>query len=268
MIKRWDIVASTTIAQLQAAVQGTEYEDLLNDLNSITVDAPNFNTIQTEILTSFDKEQGEYVQEAPVIVSGGSYTLTGVTSNQITGMSIVVPNPWPELVPVGTVDPTNVSTNDANLINGNLTDLCYNNSSNGSANKPLPGIDLGSPQAVARIDLYRWSATYLSNNFSIQGSNDGTTWTDVATNLQSTQVWLQELPVSGTYRYWRLFNISGTNATFVVLSEMKAFAVWVGSTTFSAQNNPDVVIEDDPSGNTIIRNNLSQDLTFIINYLV
>ena len=200
------------------------------------------------------------------ITNGNSATLINVPMRAITWLAAIIPNPGSEIAAVWTVDPTNVSTLDANLINGNLTDLCYNNVSTWSANKPLPWIDLGSSMAIGQIDLYRWSATYLSNDFNIQGSDDSTTWVDVATNLSSTAVWLQEIPVSGTYRYWRLFNVSGTNPTYVVLSEMKAFTVWVGSTTISVTNSPDVSLVKSWT-DSIITNNLGQDLDFIINYL-
>ncbi len=120
---------------------------------------------------------------------------------------------------------------------------------------------------VGRIDVYWRDLAYISNDFNIQGSNDGTTWVDVISNASTSAAGLQQIPVSGTYRYWRVFCNVGVNATYVVLSEMEAYAPGVGSTKISALNNPDVqVVDDDPD--TTITNNLTQDLAFTINYLV
>lgn len=78
---------------------------------------------------------------------------------------------------------------------------------------------------------------------------------------------VQSIQVTGTFRYWRLFNVTGVNVTYVVISEMEAFQQGVGSTEYSAMNNPEVeIIFDDPD--TLITNNLTQDLDFTINYLV
>lgn len=131
-----------------------------------------------------------------------------------------------ELNRTGTIDTTNVSTLDDNLINNDETDLCYNNSSQGSSNKPLPAIDLGSPQSVDSISLFWWPTTqaYNPSNYSIQASNNGTSFTDIVTGLDATGInGEQSISVSGTYRFWRMFCVSGNNATWVVLSEMRAY---------------------------------------------
>jgi len=266
MLKRNDIVSSINIWDLTSVVAGSKYENTLNDLQSITIDVPVFTTIKQIILDEFDQQEAEVTQVVQNIASTWNYTLANVSLEAIIGLSISVPNIGPEIIPTGTVDPDNVSSNDANLINWNLIDLCYNDISPWSANKSLPWIDLWSSIAIERIDLYRWSTTYLSTDFKIQGSNNGTTWTDVVINQQSTAVWLQSIPVSGTYRYWRLFNVTGTNATYVVLSEMKAFGVWVWSTIYSAINNSEVELKQSGS-DVIITNNINQWLDFIINYL-
>jgi len=267
MLKRNDIVSSTNIWDLTTVVAGSAYQNTLNDLQSITVDIPNFNTIKQIILAEFDEQDVEVIEVNTNIASAGTYRILNTTIESIIGLSAVIPNPWSEATPTWTIDPDGVSNLGANLINGNLTDLCYNNLSTWSVNKSLPAIDLGSSLAIDKIDLYRRSTTYLSTNFKIQGSNDWTTRTDVVTNQQSTAVWLQSIPVTGTYRYWRLFNVTWTNATYVVLSEMKAFTVWVWSTTLSMTNNSEVSLIRDWN-DVIVTNNTSQWLDFIINYLI
>jgi len=200
------------------------------------------------------------------IQSWSTFSFANIWLSWIVSISAIIPNLWSELMPIWTIDPDWVSSNAANLINGNLTDLCYNNILTWSANRSLPAIDLWSSLAVGKIDLYRWNTTYLSNNFSIQWSNNWTTWVDVVTNQASTTIGLQSIPVTGTYRYWRLFNVSGTNATFVVLSEMKAFSVWVWSKNTSMWNNSDVQLVQDGT-DVVVSNNTNQSLDFIINYL-
>ena len=261
MLKRNDIVSSINIWDLTSVIAGSKYENTLNDLQSITIDVPVFTTIKQIILDEFDQQEAEVIQVVQNITSTWNYTLPNVLLESIIGLSISVPNIGPEIIPTGTVDPDNVSSNDANLINWNLTDLCYNNISPWSANKSLPWIDLWSSVAIGIIELYRRDPAYLSNDFSIQGSNDGTTWTDVVTNQQSTSLGLQQIPVSWTYRYWRLFNITGTNATYVVLSEMKAFGVWVWSTIYSALNNREIELKQSGS-DVIITNNINSWYTF------
>ena len=68
--------------------------------------------------------------------------MSGKSISDIVGVSKDVPNQGSDIVPVGTINPDNTSSLGANLINGNQTDLCYNNSSPGSSNKALPAIDL------------------------------------------------------------------------------------------------------------------------------
>jgi hypothetical protein len=176
--------------------------------------------------------------------------------------------PGPEITPVGTVDPTNVSTGEANLINNNYTDLVYNNSSSGTTNKPLPGIDLGSSQLVSIIRVHWWTSnTYMATDYSIQGSNDGTNWTDVASGLSSTGMSGQAIDtvVNATYRYWRVFCVKGENGSWVTISEIEAFGT--GSTIQeSIINNDNISIICDTTTNTISIEVQSGSENLIINY--
>ncbi|MEU0481827.1 discoidin domain-containing protein [Streptosporangium sp. NPDC006013] len=62
-------------------------------------------------------------------------------------------------------------------------------------------VDLGSPQTICKIDL-RWEAAYASA-FKLQGSANGTTWTDLKTVTGATGG-VQSHEVSGSARYVRM----------------------------------------------------------------
>lgn len=190
-----------------------------------------------------------------------------IPANSLLNVYADLPIPWPLLTPIGTIDPDGNSSLWPNLINGNLGDLCYNNLSPGSANKSLPAIDLWSSLPVSKVNLYRWDAAYLSNDFRIEGSNDGTSWTTVASWLSSSGVGLQEIPVIWTFRYWRLFNVSGVNSAFVVLTEMELFSVSPGTNKTLVSSNSDFVTVIDDGGDLEITNNQVVALDFTVNYL-
>jgi len=147
---------------------------------------------------------------------------------------VLIVTPWAEINPVGTIDPDNTSTWDANLINNNYTDLVYNDSSAGSTNKSLPAVDLGSSQSAWVVRIYWWNPNqYWVTNGQIEGSNDGTTWTPLVTNIVKTTGAtgdFDDYTVSGSYRYYRLFSVAGLNATWVVISELEVFSIWSSST--------------------------------------
>jgi len=126
----------------------------------------------------------------------------------------------------GTIDPDNVSTNEANLINGNFTDLAYNNSQQGTDNRSLPGIDLGVAKAFNRVNVYWWRDQYTAVDYKIQGSNNGTAWVDLVVGLNSENVIAnnenpQRIDVDANFRYIRVFSVDGADPNFVVLSELQ-----------------------------------------------
>lgn len=164
-----------------------------------------------------------------------SFTVEGNSEIQTSLKTIEFLSGWVEfessggeIVPSGVADPTNVSTGENNLINGNTTDLVYNNSSAGSSNKELPAVDLGAQKLVQNILVWFWNNTYTSSNYKIQGSNDLNEWIDIQTGLNSTGIVgtnqnPQNIQIDASFRYFRLFCVQGNNATWCVISEMKLF---------------------------------------------
>ncbi|MEV4636874.1 discoidin domain-containing protein [Actinoplanes sp. NPDC049548] len=87
-------------------------------------------------------------------------------------------------------------------------------------------VDLGAPTAISRIDL-NWEAAYATA-FTVQFSNDGTTFTNATSTLRGN-VGQQTITVSGTTRFVRL------NLTERALSlygySLWEFQVYAGGTT-------------------------------------
>lgn len=201
------------------------------------------------------------------VIQAGETIETSVKFNEFVSAWIDSEELGGEITPTGTFDPNNVSTNEANLINGNLTDLCYHNNSQGSTNKELPAVDLGSLKTVASISVYWWNNTYTASNYKIQGSVDGQKWTDLAINLNSTGVVgtannPQTIPVSGDYRYLRVFSVQGNNATWTVLSEMKFYDVG-GSIRRNIFNSSDIEVNE-MNGFVELINNSTREISYKI----
>ena len=213
-------------------------------------------------------EDIDVIKETIITVPANQIAVTTIPCNKYRGAFVEGEEPGTEITPTGTVDPDNISTTEAQLINNNLTDLTYNNSSSGTVNKSLPGIDLGSVQLVGELSLWWWTnGTYMASNYSIQTSNDGTTWTDVFTNQDSTGLQGQRVDfvMNTSFRYARVFCVQGTNASWVVISELKAFQQ--GQTIKKELDNTvDTIVVCNASSFIEIQNNSSQPKTYTINH--
>jgi hypothetical protein len=86
-------------------------------------------------------------------------------------------------------------------------------------------VDLGSPQAISRVEL-NWE-TAAAKAFQIQVSNDAAAWTSVYSTTTSTGG-NQSLTVTGTGRYVRMYGTQRTTGYGYSLWEFKVFG---GSTT-------------------------------------
>ncbi len=206
------------------------------------------------------------VQQISVTIAPLSSETTTVNEEDFVSVVSEIPNEEEKLPIVGVIDPSNVSTNEANLINGNTTDLHYNNSSQGTNNKELAAIDLGSKKAVSKIVIWWWNNTYIATNFKIQGndSNSSNGWTDVASGLSATGVGEQQISVSGSYRYWRLFCVTGANSSWCVVSEMEAYNKPAGNKEWynNAGGKVSTRVEN---GKIVLENNTEETITATIN---
>lgn len=177
-----------------------------------------------------------------------------------------IPKAPQQLTITGTIDPDNVSTGDNNLINGNFTDLCYNNRSAGSSNKALPAIDLGVETQVDLVSIWWWNATYTASNFKVQGSADGTTWQDLATNQSASVDGRQDIAVDAQVRYLRVFCVTGRNTSWVVLSEMQAYVNPQEVDQYLNHADDKVNLFLSNTGTILIKNNTNQAITVVLKH--
>lgn len=198
-------------------VSGYEVEDFSGD---------------TELEHLKNVEAKVYVEPASVVNSG---TTTETNNFSETSTANTAYSSGSEISASGMYDPTNCCRREWRLSDNNDYNLVYNNFDSGSSNQEMPAIDLGSSQSVDTIRINWYSSYYTSQNFRIEGSNNGTNWTTVSDGLSTTVSvgtsqgdYPEDYPVNGTYRYWRMFNVTGTNSSWIALSEIEAFAAASG----------------------------------------
>lgn len=88
-------------------------------------------------------------------------------------------------------------------------------------------VDLGSSRALTRVDL-TWESAYATA-FTIQSSQDGTTWTTQATQTAATGG-KQSIALGGTGRYVRLNATAKSTGYGISLWELEVFGTGDGST--------------------------------------
>ncbi|MEV7278795.1 discoidin domain-containing protein [Streptomyces sp. NPDC093111] len=81
-------------------------------------------------------------------------------------------------------------------------------------------VDLGAPAALSRVRL-EWEAAHASA-YRVQGSLDGTTWTDLHTTTTGDGG-TDDLTVSGTARYVRVYATKRATAYGYSLWEFKVY---------------------------------------------
>jgi len=123
-----------------------------------------------------------------------------------------------------------------NISNDDFSDYTYNSGSQGPDNKPMPSIDLGSPQGVDNIRVTWWSCNYGANNFRIEATNgnpnSNSGWTAVVSGLSDGGIACdsnktQTVDVSSNstpYQHWRMFVVDGYHSRWNVISEFEAFS--------------------------------------------
>jgi len=132
--------------------------------------------------------------------------------------------------------PTSIACTPENISNDDFSDYTYNSNSPGPDNKPLPSIDLGSPQGVETIQVTWWSCNYGANNFRIEATNgnpnSSSGWIPIRQNLSDGGAACdsdksQEIDVSSNttpYQHWRMFVVDGYHPNWNVISEFEAFS--------------------------------------------
>lgn len=219
------------------------------------------------VTNQFDEVGDPPIQSATSFtIQAGSQVDSAIPETDFRSILVEIPrDPIKETI-IGTIDPTNVSTGDANLFNANYTDLCYNNSSQGTTNKPLPAVDLGSSKEINVVSLWWWNATYTAINYKIQGSNNGTTWIDLATNLSSNVAGRQDLGVNAQVRYVRMFCVTGRNTSWVVLSEVEIYSTSSQVDQLINPNDDLVVVSVNANNRIELENKSNQTIKVIVKH--
>ena len=91
------------------------------------------------------------------------------------------------------------------------------------------GVDLGSTKKIGRMKVYL--ASYPPNAFILQGSDDGTTYTDVYSgNFTNTTGWQTFDFTPADYRYWRIYCTSKWSSYYYIYEVELYEAVLQGNT--------------------------------------
>jgi len=122
------------------------------------------------------------------------------------------------------------------ITDDNYSNYTYNYFSPGADNKPLPSIDLQTPQTVGDIRIEWWSCNYRANDFRIEAKDSNPTvnsgWTTIVSGQSFSSAACssdrtQDIDVSSNitpYRYWRMHVVDATHSTWNVISEFEAFS--------------------------------------------
>ena len=71
------------------------------------------------------------------------------------------------------------------------------------------GKNFNTPTTIDKVRIYVGNTTYTVNAYEIQGSDDGSAWTTVASgNFANTTGWKEASFEPAAYQYWRLITVS------------------------------------------------------------
>lgn len=222
-ISDWNNVLNDMSEELNRASLGGDISLFTNSLRTVK---HLYNISDTEIdgLESLSLSTAQNIKELNIL--GNQTIITNIKIENFLKITALVFDIGNKITTGTTIDIDNVSNNDSNLRNGNLTDLCYNNITQSTTNLNMVGIDLGEVKDVGLIKIHHWdNASYTSPNFKIRVGNDVNSLTDIATNLNSVGLEGKStsLFVDENCRYIIPNCVTGTNPTFWVLSEIEVF---------------------------------------------
>lgn len=258
---------------------GNTVDDLseeLNTTNNTVSELENTITSLTELTNSLQQQLSQITTLSSVTSQTKDVGINQIVefdtnlSSLLQGITKRVSTTGNLLQSIGTVDPTNVSTNEDSLIDGDTGNLVYNSSSRGSNNKELPGIDLGTSHQLSSVRIWWWRARYAASSYKIQGSNNLTDWVDISSNYDATGLegTFQDVNITSVdpYRYVRLYCISGIDANWVVISEMQATSSSESNeiTELISKTNLDI---SEVNNKLVITNTTEYNHTVTVNYI-
>jgi hypothetical protein len=140
-------------------------------------------------------------------------------------------------------DPSNVSTTENNINDGNVATYSYNNSVSGNTTGLILGIDLGSATMVNALKLWDYSTAYFNTEWEFIGTNDatGATYTVILSHAQASPN-LDPSPlllsfVDSTFRYFGVRCVTPKNASYSIIRELELYTGTVS--TYAQELSPD-----------------------------
>jgi hypothetical protein len=93
-------------------------------------------------------------------------------------------------------------------------------------------LDLGQARALNQISIW-WNKSYGSSNYSIQASNDNTSWANLLTGLSSlggtTNPFQKDHTIFGSFRYVRIY-FTTVQSSYPIIYEVKLYGPDVDTT--------------------------------------
>ena len=96
------------------------------------------------------------------------------------------------------------------------------------------GYDYGSPTSISKVRLYNGTyANYRVTAYSIQWSDNGSSWTTIASGTCPNQAgWNEVTFTEETHRYWRLYITSSSGGSYITLFEVEFHGTQINYNVF------------------------------------
>lgn len=219
-----------------------------------------------------------YHQEQHTLANGADVTIThladmGTDPSRRVNIWKREPNLGSNLALACTPLDESHSSTEANLNDGNQTSFAYNNSGRGPAGKGFR-LDAGTAITATHVRWFDYTTNaYGASEYKIQGSDDNSTWTDLAHVTGNIPHFppgsaghLVPLGGAHTYRYWRYLCVVGRNSSYFIVNELELYNV-VGEDPW-VPAEADVVVKSVSASQTLICNTSGAEKTFLVTIMV
>ena len=123
-------------------------------------------------------------------------------------------------------------------------------------------LDLGQSYALSHLDIY-WEAANAAT-YEVQGSTDNVTWAALANETGGTfGDRTDQVDLSGTYRYLRIYGVSRTSVYGYSIWEAKVYAFTSGDTQ-PPEPPPEITW---PAINSAVNSDVDQEIALILNQM-
>jgi hypothetical protein len=147
----------------------------------------------------------------------------------------VTPTPavtYSEMTPTGSA--VTASTNDGN-VPGNAVDNNLATRWAGSGDGAWIRFDMGAPRTIGYVKIAWYSGNVRSARFDLQKSTDGTTWTNIATNLQGSGTTTNEETFDFADTSTRYLRYLGHGNTVNAWNSINELSIFIDSSSITCQ---------------------------------